>query len=150
MKRRTVLSAGLLVLTLVAGCRKAESSGGGGHSHQAPHGGKLIELGDHVASIELVRDTTAGKLTAYVLDGHAENFIRISASELTVTLYSGGERRTLPLKAVANAGTGETVGNTSQFEGQADWLKKGGELNGELSGIEIRGTKFPNAAFQLK
>ena len=81
---------------------------------------------------------------------HAENFIRIAAPAIEVTAFSGGQKRTLALKAVANTVTGETVGNTSQFEAQADWLKSGGELNGEISATEIRGTRFGPAAFQLK
>ena len=48
------------------------------HDHTAPHGGTLIEIGEHAYNLELVRDNTAGKLTAYVLDGHAEDFVRIA------------------------------------------------------------------------
>lgn len=137
---------------LLASCSKPHSGSAGhsGHVHVAPHGGTLIEIGQHAYNLELVREPAAGKITAYVLDGHAENFVRIAAAELTLTAFTGGERRVLPLKAVANPVTGETVGNTSQFEAQADWLKKSGALNGEVGGIEIRGTKFPNVAFQLK
>src|SRR5690349_10658250 len=111
----------LLTLTL-AGCSKHEShGGGGGHVHRAPHGGTLVELGEHTYNLELVRDADAGKLTAYVLDGHAENFIRIPAASFELVAFAGGERKTLTLRAVANSATGETVGNTSQFEAQADW-----------------------------
>ena len=79
---------------------------GEGHVHKAPHGGTLLEVGEHAYNLELVRDTEAGKLTVYVLDGHAENFVRIAAPELQLTAYSG-ERRTLPLKAIANSATGD-------------------------------------------
>ena len=33
------------------------------------------------------------------------------------------DTRKLTLNAVASPATGETVGNTSQFDGGADWLK---------------------------
>lgn len=151
MKKSLVHVVALLFWLSLAGCAKHDSSAsGGGHVHKAPHGGKLVELGQHAYNVELVRDIATGKLTAYLLDGHAENFIRIAAPAIEVTAFSGGQKRTLALQAVANTVTGETVGNTSQFEAQADWLKAGGELNGEIGAAEIRGTRFGPTAFQLK
>jgi hypothetical protein len=142
--------AALFILTL-GGCSRPESaSGAGGHVHRAPHGGMLVEVGDHAYNLELVRDAAAGKLTAYVLDGHAENFVRITAPAIELVAITGGERRLLMLQAVANAATGETVGDTSQFEAQADWLKSTGEFPGTISSLEIRGNKFQNIALYLK
>lgn len=151
MKKSLLPVVALLLWLSLAGCAKHDSSAsGGGHVHKAPHGGKLIELGQHAYNIEFVRDTATGTLTAYLLDGHAENFVRIAAPAIEITALSGGQKRTLALKAVANTVTGETVGNTSQFEAQADWLKSSGELNGEIAATEIRGTRFGPTAFQLK
>src|SRR5688572_24917711 len=124
--------AALLVLTSGACSRPESSSGAGGHTHRAPHGGTLVEIGEHAYNLELVRDAAAGKLTAYLLDGHAENFVRIAAPSIEFVALTGGQRRPLSLKAVANPSTGETIGNTSQFEAQADWLKSAGELPGTI------------------
>lgn len=144
-----ILSAILLIA--LAGCSRNESSAGaGGHVHRAPHGGTLVEVGQHAYNIELVRDPAAGKLTAYVLDGHAENFIRIAAPSFDLVAFTGGERRPVTLRAVANSATGETVGDTSQFEGQADWLKNTGEFPGEIPAVNIRGTTFQNVALYLR
>ena len=150
--KRAFVSLLVASLALLAGCSKHDdhAHAGGGHAHTAPHGGKLIELGEHAGNLELVRDAATGTLTVYVLDGHAENFIRIAAPALEATAFAGGQKRTLSLKAVANPATGETVGNTSQFEARADWLKSGGELNGEIGVVEMRGTRFGPTAFQLK
>ena len=135
----------------LAGCSKSESNASGsGHVHRAPHGGKLVPLGEHAYNLELVRDAKTGTLTAYVLDGHAENFIRIAAPSLSLTAYTGGARQTLTLAAVANTATGETAGSTSQFEAQADWLKTTKDFNGEIGVVDIRGTNFGPAAFQFK
>ena len=133
-----------------AGCAKHSDSGGGGHSHKAPHGGTLVEIGDHAYNLELLRDPATGKLTAWVLDGHAENFVRIKAPSFDLIAISGGERRPLTLRAVANTTTGETIGDTSQFETQADWLKNTGEFAGTIPLIEIRGTPFQNVPLQMK
>jgi hypothetical protein len=57
-------------------------------------------------------------------------------------------RLLLTLAAVANPATGETVGNTSQFEIQADWLKTSGAFSGIVT-VEIKGTKFEKVSFAL-
>lgn len=137
---------------VLGGCSKNsnQSAASGGHVHTAPHGGTLIEMGDHAYNLELVRDAAAGKLTVYILDGHAENFIRIAAHSIELVAIAGGERRPLTLQAVANPATGETVGNTSQFETRADWLKNTAEFPGTISSIDIRGTKFNGIAIYMK
>jgi len=146
----------LLALTaaafLAAGCSKShdheKKSTGSGHVHIAPHGGTLVEIGDHVYNLELVRDNAAGKLTAYVLDAHAENFVRIVASSFQLIAMPGGQYTPLVMKAVANPATGETVGDTSQFEVQADWLKEAPDFSGIFT-IEIKGMTFAQVAYHL-
>ena len=151
MKLLVALVFASVALLTFSGCSRPESaSGSGGHSHQAPHGGTLVEVGEHAYNIELVRDPAAGKLTAYVLDGHAENFLRITAPAIDLVAFTGGEKRPLTLRAVANPATGETVGDTSQFEAQADWLKNTAEFPGEIPALEIRGTRFQNIALYLR
>ena len=151
MKRFLAPFVTALLIVFLGGCSKPESSSGtGGHVHRAPHGGTLVEVGEHAYNLELVRDAEAGKLTVYVLDGHAENFIRIAAPAIELVAITGGERRPLTLRAIANSATGETVGDTSQFEAEADWLKKTDEFPGTIPAIEIRGTKFQHLAVYLK
>lgn len=149
---KLLLSFALVATVLLAGCSKSpdHAASAGGHAHAAPHGGVLFEIGEHAYNLELVRDKSAGKLTAYLLDGHAENFVRIAAPSIELTAIAGGERRPLTLQAVANPATGETVGNTSQFEAQADWLKSVGEFAGTISTLEIKGTRFDNVGIHLR
>lgn len=148
------LPTALLVLLAAGGCAKQDAtSAHAGHAHYhhhtAPHGGTLVELGQHIYALEFVRDAAAGKLSLYVLDGHAENFIRIAAPTLTLVATVGGEQRPLTLQAVANPATGETVGATAQFDAQADWLKATPSFDATLALIEIHGSKFENIAFNF-
>jgi hypothetical protein len=163
---KTTLRAPLAVLLLCtfAGCSKnsehkdyskapvGEAHAGHNHSHAhvhtAPHGGTLVELGNHAFNVELLRDPATGKLTAWILDAHAENFVRIASPAIEVVAIPGGKFTPLSLAAVANPATGETVGSTSQFEVQADWLKTSGPFSGIVT-VEIRGTKFEKVAFAL-
>jgi hypothetical protein len=144
------LTVAACVLVFLSACGQKEHAHGaapaGGHAHTAPHGGTLIEIGAHAYNLEVLRDAATGKLTAWVLDGHAENFVRIKAATLELVATIGGEQRPLTLKAVANPATGETAGDTSQFEVQSDWLKSGGELGVVVPAIEIKGTKFEKIA----
>jgi hypothetical protein len=143
----------VILLVLAPACSKQEKptgqTHGGTHAHTAPHGGTLIELGDHAYNLELVRDAASGKLTAYVLDGHAEHFIRLKAPAFELVASGGPEKRVLLFRATANAATGETVGNTSQFEAQADWLKTEASFDATLTALEIRGTNFTSIPFNF-
>jgi hypothetical protein len=141
-----------LALSFLAGCGKSDhgrGAPGGGHAHSAPHGGVLVELGDHAANLEVLREAATGKLTVWILDGHAENFLRLKAASLALVATVGADKRPLTLQAVANSATGETVGDTSQFEAQADWLKGTTPLEFAVPALEIRGAKFAPTTFRL-
>jgi hypothetical protein len=119
------------------------------HEHKPPHGGTPVVLGDEIYHVELVVDAATGKLQAYVFDGEMENFIRSSAPALTIAAVANGAPQTLVLAAVANPATGETVGDTSLFETQADWLKTTPSFDGTLQSITIRGTTFTDVKFNF-
>ncbi len=147
----------LLVATLaaavLAGCgKKADHDHAGGparHEHKAPHDGTPVVLGQEAFHLELVRDTATGTLTAYVLDGEMENFVRVKAPAFEIVATVGAERRPLAFLAVANSATGETVGDTSQFEAQADWLKATANFDATLTALEVKGTAFKAVAFNF-
>jgi hypothetical protein len=119
------------------------------HVRTAPHGGTLIGIGDHAYNLELLRDPATGNLTAWVLDGRAENFVRIAAPTLELVAMPGGKFTPLTLKAVANSSTGEKIGDTSQFEVQADWLRTAGDFSGIFT-LVIKGTKFEQVSYRLQ
>lgn len=148
---RILLSAALaLGVSIGAACSKKSSEhshGHGHHHHVAPHGGTLVELGDHQFNLEWVRDGAAGTLTAYVLDAHAENFIRVPWPTLAIEATYDGNTHPLVLTAVSNPATGETVGATSQFTAQAEWLKTAETFRVRVPAVDIRGVKFTDVAF---
>ncbi|GMV93307.1 MAG: hypothetical protein AMXMBFR82_30850 [Candidatus Hydrogenedentota bacterium] len=120
------------------------------HHHDAPHGGTLIALGDHVAHMELVVDAAAGSVTAYVLDGEAENAVRVSAPELEVVVQpESGDPFSVRLEAYANVLTGETVGETSEFRGQSDKLKQLVRFRGSIPYLTVRGVEFRDIHFRF-
>jgi len=143
----------LLSTVLITACSKqsdhAGHNHGTAHAHAAPHGGVLVEVGDHQYNLEFVHDAATGRLTAYVLGGHAEDFVRISQAALELTLTQPGPARTLTLLGTGNPATGEKPGDTSQFEASADWLKTTAPIAGRLTRIDIRGNVFSDIAVTL-
>ena len=155
MKNTLRATLATVLLCAFSACAKKDDHAGLAHSaqakhvHTAPHGGTLVELGDHAFNLELVRDAVTGKLTAYVLDSHAESFVRISAPSFEITATVAGAKQKLSLVAVANAATGEKIGATSQFEASADWLKTTAAFDGVITALTIRDNPFKSVAFKL-
>ena len=119
------------------------------HQDQPPHGGTPIGLGEDQFNLELVRDLAAGTLKAFVLDGEMEDFIRISAKVLEIDVEHEGRKDTLKLLPVADAATGETVGDTCLFLTQADWLKRVDHFKGVIKNLAIQDQKFQSIAFSF-
>jgi hypothetical protein len=135
--KRFILLAALAVLLL----RPLMS-----HEHHPPHQGSLQVLGDDFAHLELVLDPVAGCLHAYALDGEAEHPVRLAQKELRlqVMFKPSGRRADLRLKAVANELSGETVGDSSEFEVCDPALRGQHGLKGRLLAVDVRGARFKN------
>lgn len=125
------------------------------HVHHAPHGGTLVELGDHFAHLEFVLNPQENQLTAYVLDGEAESAIRIEQPSISLRIESfvadsadapARELTSLTLVAVANELTGETVGDTSQFVGTLSGVSA---FDGVLESITVKGREFRDVRFSF-
>jgi hypothetical protein len=154
MKRLLLVFPLAALVALVAGCQDAArhdhyGDGSRGHSHEPPHGGTPVVLGDDHFHLEFVRDPEAGKLTAFVLDGHLHNFIRINERYFEVDVSFNGQQETLTFRPAFEPGTGETVGDTSQFEAEADWLRTVDEFEAVIRQIDVRGNVYENIQFNF-
>lgn len=119
------------------------------HDHEAPHGGTLVVFGEEFAHMEMVVDETSGKLTAYFLDGQASKGVRLKTESLTLLLSTGENRETITLKGVGNDLTGETINESSQFEGQSDFLKANHKFEVHISVLNIKGVEFKEVKFDF-
>lgn len=158
-----VLLTMVLTLALATGCREGGRShvhqdhdhGSNAephahpHDHQPPHGGTAVVLGTEEFHLEFLLDQTNGVLRAYVLDGHLENFVRLTAPAVGLVLQLPAGEQALSLAAVASTATGETVGDTSLFSGQSDPLKGLDRFSAVIPEIEIRGRRYTNIMFQF-
>jgi hypothetical protein len=158
MKQLPVLLFVLALATLM-GCRDsaqntdpdhhgdAVSKEGHRHEHKAPHGGTVVILGPEEYHLEIVRDAGAGTLTAYVLDGEMEKFLRLPIGFFTVKTRVDGDERPLRFEATGSNATGEKPGDTSMFIAQADWLKTNSTFQAVLENLEVRGRAYRDVRF---
>jgi len=122
------------------------------HHHDAPHGGTLVELGDHEAHLEFVvqEEHPNYKLVVYVLDGGAEKPVRLQTKRISLLVtISGQEPRPIDLYAVGNELTGETVDESSQYEIEMSELKEVSEFKVTIPKISVRGIDYENIAFNF-
>jgi hypothetical protein len=117
------------------------------HEHKPPHNGVLVECGDEFAHLELLADPDSGKLTAYVLDGEAEEPVRLKQSSIRLELNANGKKTSLTLKAVENPLTGEVKGDTSEFSVKSEKLKGVSGFSGMVALIKVKGVTFRNVKF---
>lgn len=118
------------------------------HVHHAPHGGALVVLGEEEAHLEFVLDKETGRLTAYILDAHAQESVRLNTSGLMLKITL--EDKTVldvSLTPVANLLTGETADNTSEFAAVVDGLKGVGHFEGIIEQIAVKASVFKAVAF---
>ena len=120
------------------------------HCHAPPHGGVLIELGEHGSgyNLELFLEDQ-GFLQIFVWDAHVDNLVRIEQENVDLLIpEDNGTQKTIVCAAVADAATGETVGDTSLFassEPMADQLP----LKGVIPSIKVIGKTYENIPFEF-
>ena len=127
----------LLAVLLLCGCGSDRSSSdhGSTHVHQPLRGGILMELGKHGSGYNLeILQNPAGKLEIYILDAHAENYVRISQPQIELSI--NGSNDVLTLHAIGDSATGETVGNTALFRSDTN-ISKNIPLVGTLRSLQI-------------
>ena len=73
-----------------------------------------------------------------------EQYLRVEAESFVVLAKLPDGEAKLIFAAVANAGTGESVGDTSQFVARGDWLAGAGPFDPVLPAVGVRGQVCQN------
>ncbi|WP_372364756.1 hypothetical protein [Candidatus Uabimicrobium sp. HlEnr_7] len=106
------------------------------HGHEdehGPHGGELLEVGEHLAHIELIHNEEMGKITLYILGKDAKTAEVIEGTPMLNLKYKGTQKQ---LKTVA-MNTAEN--KSSHFEATDKILKE--EVTGRIA-VTIKGIKY--------
>jgi hypothetical protein len=151
-----------LLLTVAVGCRESADSHGhshdgeNAHSHDAghddhapPHGGTPVIVAEDKFHLELVHDLTAGKMQAYVLDGHLEDYVQVSETSFAMVAKTGGKDEQLTFQRAPEPGSGKVPEKSSLFEVEVGWLKAAKEFEGHIPAIRLNGTTFTNISFSF-
>lgn len=161
MKKLIIALCGV-VLCFAVGCRDSSSSHGhshegeNAHSHDAghddhapPHGGTPVIVAEDKFHLELVHDPTAGKMQAYVLDGHLEGYVQVPETSFVIATKSGGNTEQLAFQRAPDPANSKVPQKSSLFEAQAEWLKSANEFAGSIPTITLNGTTFTNISFSF-
>jgi hypothetical protein len=106
------------------------------HHHEAPHGGHLIELGDHKYNAEVLLEGDPKQLVVYVFDAHAENAVAIDSPSITFALEEGE-----PIVLAAQPQEGDAEGKASKFAAAETSLTDLEALHGSVK-VTIEGTEY--------
>ena len=120
------------------------------HAHPPPHGGMLVELGEHGSGYQLELFLhEQGFLQIYVWDTHVKNLVRIAPEKIEVLIPdANGTQKTLICEAISDPITGETIGSTALFtstERIGDQLP----LKGVIPSIQILSQTYENVSFEF-
>lgn len=109
-----------------------------GHGHmKASHGGEILEVGNHVAHIEMVHKKKIGIIMLFVLDAHGKTMGISNAIRLNITYKIG---KTEKRKQVIGKALKLKGGKSSVFEAQDD-IFKSEDFEGLIS-IKIKGKTY--------
>jgi hypothetical protein len=106
-----------------------------------PHGGTPVIVGSHAYHLELVRDAEKGRLQAYVLDAHADNYVSVPETSFDLVATIGGKPERITLQRTPAAGKPVSQAS-SLFEGTADWVKTATNFNAVIPSITLKGRTF--------
>lgn len=112
---------------------------------KAPHGGMLVAVGNGVAQLEFLVDSTQGVVVVHVLDGAAKEPIRLTQGRIDLTmldLVEGAGDVSTVLAAKANPKTNETFDSTSVFVGFVPQLVGRPRFRARVQRLEIGGQIF--------
>jgi hypothetical protein len=136
-------------LLLLCGCGSDHHSSdhGGLHIHQPLRGGVLMELGKHGSGYNLeILQNPDDQLEIFILDAHAENYVRIAQHTIELTLTDSNQ--TISLGAVSDPATGETVGNSALFRAESNISSKL-PLRGTLHSLKIGSKTYNDQPFEF-
>jgi len=127
--------------------REEEHAHGHTHADDALYGGKMVEIGDHAAWVEIVHSPVSGMIEAYVRDAHAENPLPSAMSHLPLLVRAGGNEHEVRLLPHIDPLSSEEEGAVSVFRATVPALEGVKTFEGVLGPLELKGAKFPPAAF---
>ena len=155
MKSILIILVGFLCVVFLIGCgsdhthehdHDHEHKHSEPHYHEPPHGGAGVTLGDEDAHIEFLVEPQDGIVYAWFFKPHMASYLRVQFESFNIVVKKPDGEVEWKFEAVANPGTGETVGDTSQFEAKVDEIEEK-PFDAVIPEITVLGKGYKNVAF---
>lgn len=131
---------------------KKQQNKPGAHTHVAPNGGVLVEIGDEFAHLELVVDSANSKIICYVFDGALKFGLKAKQAtieaEINETKESPDEKKVIVFKAISNLIANNTEEESSQYEAEYK-MKPNTKISLRFKNITINNKSFENVTSPL-
>jgi hypothetical protein len=122
------------------------------HHDHGPHGGHVLELGEHHGEIALEADR---KLTLYVLDGDVKNAVPLAETTALANLKIGTEMQKIDLKALPL--DGEADGKSSRYQSAGrrnaysakSWPVRRGRIGDRGGRLQLEGGRVGESAIRF-
>ena len=105
------------------------------HHEHGPHGGHIIDLGDHEYRAEVAMDEESRQVTVYLLEHDTDDPLAVDAESITLNLMVNEQPTQVTLQA--NPQEGDPEGRASRFQAPGDQIPEAvhdiEELEGELA-----------------
>ena len=122
-----------------------------GHAHEAPNGGKMVELGEDACYLEFLLDeSNATRMTLLAHEFHPqETYVKLPMAQIEVVAKVGDEEKKLLFKPVVNSTLGNNATHSSEYEATADWLQDTSAFKGRIIHLDFPGGETHNKTFQF-
>jgi len=127
-----------------------EGAGGPHEGHHEPrHGGALVPLGRDQAHLEFVLEPETGLLTLHVLDGQAEEPLRLRQEMVFLKLETDEGEFAIVLFAQESSATGERKGDSATFAARHLRLEGVQGFDAMIEGITVNRRSFRRVTFRF-
>ena len=117
------------------------------HADAPPHGGVIIELGNHTAHAEVVMVPDDGEVTVHILDAQGQPGKRVAQPTILADVETSGRMVRIELKA--NPLEGERVGDASRFSARSEELLRVSDARVTIRWVLVDGQVFSDNVVAL-
>ena len=147
----------IILTALVLGCRHEHAHdhghhhhGAAGHSHEAPHGGVMVDVENEFCHLEFVIDPGNGRLQMHALRFHPrEEPVKFFMEQVEASAKIGDEEKAFVFRPTQADGETPATEATSLYTAELDWLKDTPAFDGTLQQLEIEGRTLRNITFKF-
>lgn len=120
------------------------------HSHEAPHGGVLVDVANEFCHLEFVIDPGNGRLQMHAMRFHPrEAPVQFFMEQVEATAKIGEEEKIILFRPTQPDGETPATEATSLYTAELDWLKETPAFDGTIKELLIEQRTLQNITFKF-